>query len=39
MVFALFGIYVLLQVGYCWTQVNFKWTLCDVRLLLAPTYQ
>ena len=31
----LIGIHVQLQLGYCWTQVNFRWTLCDVRLLLA----
>ena len=31
----LIGIQVQLQLGYCWTQVNFRWRLCDVRLLLA----
>lgn len=31
----LIGIHVQLQLGYCWTQVNFRLTLFDVRLLLA----
>ena len=31
----LIGIHVHLQLGYCWTQVNFRLTLFDVRLLLA----
>ena len=31
----LIGIHVQLQLGHCWTQVNFRWTLFDVRLLLA----
>ena len=31
----LIGIHIQLKLGYCWTQVNFRWTLCYVRLLLA----
>ena len=35
----LIGIHVQLQLGYCWTQVNFRLTLFDVRLLLIMLCQ